>query len=139
MGWATHGVASRHVGRGVLAGRGGGRTVSNRVEGDPSVHFFQEFFVERMVDMVEHIFVCLEMIEHLKSLIQGLARGNHAKAFLFQFACVVDRERVAFDGARMGREKHLIKLPILFTLHFIDHLRLIRSPQTFVLVDFLFE
>ena len=88
-----------------------------------------------MAGVVKHIFVGFEMVEHLKRLKQRLACGYHAQPLFLQLPCVVDRERVAFNGARMGGEQYLVKLAILFSIHPVYHDCLIFCSQIFVIVD----
>ena len=73
-----------------------------------------------MLHVPHHILESLEVVEHLESLEQRLASWNHAQALLLQLARVVNRERVALDGARVGGEEHLVILEVFLPVHSVD-------------------
>ena len=53
------------------------------------VGFLQEFLGQRPVQILQKIFISLEMIQDFKCLQQGLAFGDHAQPFFFQGAGLV--------------------------------------------------
>ena len=76
---------------------------------------------------------CLTILEEKSHKSLGVS------LFLLQFPGIIYGERVAFNGARMGREEYFVIFDVLFSIHFIDDKGLIFASQILVFLDFLFE
>ena len=136
---AKHSVARGHIGSGIFAWRSVWHAIAKCMKRHQPVYSFQKVLIQRMLRVLHHILISIEMVEHLKSLEQGFSCRNHPQALLFQFSRIVYRKRVALNGTRMGREKYFVVFQILFFIHFLHYHRLIFLSQTFVFFYFCFK
>ena len=136
---AKDGVAGNHVLRGILARPSSWHAIAKGVLRNKPVDLLQQSLVERGIQMGRHVVEGPKMVGYLHAFKQRVPHWNHRQALFAEDTRIIDRERVALDGAGMGGEQDLTILHPRPGLHPVGNLAPIVPEEVIVLLYFSFK